>query len=227
MPLLPRQAPDLSRVGAPRSRAESPSARPDAGGCGSGACRRRDRSAPSDRGRRRLDLEGASSDATGPAAHPGGHGLFGPRVRRADGAIRSLRTQGALTAARQADIAQASAVAACSSPPSRSRRPERRHLDGAPPRRGPRGEGGHRRDDLSLPGRSPGVAPFALVPGKDPPRRFGIARSTFYLWRDRYRELGEAGLARRKCDFRLQAPIRPHLPPYLTSCFFSDVKRGL
>ncbi len=28
-------------------------------------------------------------------------------------------------------------------------------------------------------------------------RRFGIARSTFYLWRDRYRELGEAGLSRR------------------------------
>ena len=27
-------------------------------------------------------------------------------------------------------------------------------------------------------------------------RRFGIARSTFYLWRDRYRELGEEGLAR-------------------------------
>ena len=27
-------------------------------------------------------------------------------------------------------------------------------------------------------------------------RRFGIARSTFYLWRDRYRELGEAGLNR-------------------------------
>jgi len=27
--------------------------------------------------------------------------------------------------------------------------------------------------------------------------RFGIARSTFYLWRDRYRELGEAELARR------------------------------
>ena len=32
-------------------------------------------------------------------------------------------------------------------------------------------------------------------------RRFGIARSTFYLWRDRYRELGEAGLARqRRCS---------------------------
>ncbi len=31
--------------------------------------------------------------------------------------------------------------------------------------------------------------------------RFGIARSAFYLWGDRYRELGEAGLARRKCDF--------------------------
>jgi transposase-like protein len=24
-------------------------------------------------------------------------------------------------------------------------------------------------------------------------RRFGIARSTFYLWRDRYRELGSPG----------------------------------
>ena len=32
-------------------------------------------------------------------------------------------------------------------------------------------------------------------------RRFGIARSTFYLWRDLYREGGEAGLARRmRCD---------------------------
>ena len=29
-------------------------------------------------------------------------------------------------------------------------------------------------------------------------RRFGIARSTFDLWRDRYQELGEAGLARRR-----------------------------
>lgn len=29
-------------------------------------------------------------------------------------------------------------------------------------------------------------------------RRFGIARSTFYVWRERYRELGEAGLARRR-----------------------------
>jgi transposase-like protein len=28
-------------------------------------------------------------------------------------------------------------------------------------------------------------------------RHFGIARSTFYLWRDRYREIGEAGLTRR------------------------------
>ena len=28
-------------------------------------------------------------------------------------------------------------------------------------------------------------------------RHFGIARSTFYLWRDRYRERGEAGLTRR------------------------------
>ncbi|MBW2241265.1 MAG: helix-turn-helix domain-containing protein [Deltaproteobacteria bacterium] len=28
-------------------------------------------------------------------------------------------------------------------------------------------------------------------------RRFGIARSTFNLWRDRYRESGDEGLARR------------------------------
>lgn len=28
-------------------------------------------------------------------------------------------------------------------------------------------------------------------------RRFGIARSTFYLWRERYRESGDEGLARR------------------------------
>ena len=28
-------------------------------------------------------------------------------------------------------------------------------------------------------------------------RRFGIARSTFYLWRDRYRESGDEGLTRR------------------------------
>ena len=28
-------------------------------------------------------------------------------------------------------------------------------------------------------------------------RHYGIARSTFYLWRDRYRERGEAGLTRR------------------------------
>ena len=30
-------------------------------------------------------------------------------------------------------------------------------------------------------------------------RRFGIARSTFYLWRDRYRESGDEGLRRRMC----------------------------
>ena len=30
-------------------------------------------------------------------------------------------------------------------------------------------------------------------------QRFGIARSTFYLWRDRYRESGDEGLARRMC----------------------------
>jgi transposase-like protein len=29
-------------------------------------------------------------------------------------------------------------------------------------------------------------------------RRFGIARSTFYLWRDRYRESGGDGLKSRK-----------------------------
>ena len=29
-------------------------------------------------------------------------------------------------------------------------------------------------------------------------RRFGIARSTFYLWRDRYRESGDEGLKSRK-----------------------------
>ena len=28
-------------------------------------------------------------------------------------------------------------------------------------------------------------------------RRFGIARSTFSLWRERYRESGDEGLARR------------------------------
>ena len=28
-------------------------------------------------------------------------------------------------------------------------------------------------------------------------RRFGIARSTFYLWRDRYREAGDDGLKSR------------------------------
>ncbi len=29
-------------------------------------------------------------------------------------------------------------------------------------------------------------------------RRFGIARSTFYLWRDRYRESGDEGLKSRR-----------------------------
>ncbi len=29
-------------------------------------------------------------------------------------------------------------------------------------------------------------------------RRFGIARSTFYLWRDRYRETGDEGLKSRR-----------------------------
>ena len=30
-------------------------------------------------------------------------------------------------------------------------------------------------------------------------RYFGVARSTFYLWRGRYRELGEEGLGSRRC----------------------------
>ena len=30
-------------------------------------------------------------------------------------------------------------------------------------------------------------------------RYFGVARSTFYLWRERYRELGEEGLRSRRC----------------------------
>ena len=30
-------------------------------------------------------------------------------------------------------------------------------------------------------------------------RYFGIARSTFYLWRERYRQLGEEGLRSRRC----------------------------
>ncbi len=30
-------------------------------------------------------------------------------------------------------------------------------------------------------------------------RYFGVARSTFYLWRDTYRELGDEGLRNRKC----------------------------
>ncbi len=36
-------------------------------------------------------------------------------------------------------------------------------------------------------------------------RRFGIARSTFYLWRDRYREFGEAG-ARASPELLSQLP---------------------
>jgi transposase-like protein len=31
-------------------------------------------------------------------------------------------------------------------------------------------------------------------------RRFGIARSTFYLWRDRQRDSGDEGLRRCRCD---------------------------
>ena len=30
-------------------------------------------------------------------------------------------------------------------------------------------------------------------------RYFGVARSTFYLWRDRHRELGDDGLKSRRC----------------------------
>ncbi len=30
-------------------------------------------------------------------------------------------------------------------------------------------------------------------------RYFGVARSTFYLWRERYREHGDEGLKRRRC----------------------------
>ena len=30
-------------------------------------------------------------------------------------------------------------------------------------------------------------------------RYFGVAESTFYLWRDRYRDLGEEGLRSRRC----------------------------
>ena len=35
-------------------------------------------------------------------------------------------------------------------------------------------------------------------------RYFGVARSTFYLWRDRYRELGEEGLRSRRFDTKAQ-----------------------
>ncbi len=31
-------------------------------------------------------------------------------------------------------------------------------------------------------------------------RYFGVARSTFYLWRDRFRELGDEGLRSRRCS---------------------------
>ena len=60
-------------------------------------------------------------------------------------------------------------------------------------------------------------------------RRFGIARSTFYLWRDRYQELGEAGLARRRpCshnhpnktpDDVVEKILRPHQPCHLDGTF--------
>jgi transposase InsO family protein len=39
-------------------------------------------------------------------------------------------------------------------------------------------------------------------------RYFGVARSTFYLWRDRYRELGEEGLRSRRCGPHNRLPNR-------------------
>jgi transposase InsO family protein len=39
-------------------------------------------------------------------------------------------------------------------------------------------------------------------------RYFGVARSTFYLWRDRYRELGEEGLGSRRCGRLNRLPNR-------------------
>ncbi len=48
--------------------------------------------------------------------------------------------------------------------------------------------------------RKKGVIEYAEKNGniKTACRRFGIARSTFYLWRDRYRESGDEGLKSRK-----------------------------
>jgi transposase InsO family protein len=39
-------------------------------------------------------------------------------------------------------------------------------------------------------------------------RYFGVARSTFYLWRDRYREFGEEGLRSRRCGPLNRLPNR-------------------
>ena len=38
-------------------------------------------------------------------------------------------------------------------------------------------------------------------------RHFGIARSTFYLWRDRYRESGDEGLKSRTCSTTLPSQV--------------------
>ena len=48
-------------------------------------------------------------------------------------------------------------------------------------------------------------------------RRFGIARSTFYLWRDRYRESGDEGLKSRRFGNALGEI--PFLGPCLKSVF--------
>ena len=45
-------------------------------------------------------------------------------------------------------------------------------------------------------------------------RYFGVARSTFYVWRDRYRQLGDEGLKSRRC--------RPHNHPAKTPDEFFD-----
>ena len=38
-------------------------------------------------------------------------------------------------------------------------------------------------------------------------RYFGVARSTFYLWRARYRELGDEGLKSRRQETRLRTRV--------------------
>ncbi|MEE8159123.1 MAG: helix-turn-helix domain-containing protein, partial [Dehalococcoidia bacterium] len=40
-------------------------------------------------------------------------------------------------------------------------------------------------------------------------RYFGVARSTFYLWRDRYREFGDEGLRSRRCGSHNHWPMAP------------------